>query len=56
MFISVPFSHSVMSDSCYPMNCSMPGLPVHHQLLEFIHAHMHTQSVLLTDLKCTYGT
>ena len=20
---------------CHPMNCSMPGLPVHHQLLEF---------------------
>ena len=20
---------------CYPMDCSMPGLPVHHQLLEF---------------------
>ena len=20
---------------CYPMNCNMPGLPVHHQLLEF---------------------
>ena len=41
MFISVPFSHSVMSDSCYPMNCSMPGLPVHHQLLEFIQTHVH---------------
>ena len=21
---------------CNPMNCSMPGLPVHHQLLEFV--------------------
>ena len=21
---------------CDPMNCSMPGLPVHHQLLEFV--------------------
>ena len=23
------------------MNCSMPGLPVHHQLLEFIQTHVH---------------
>ena len=23
------------------MNCSMPGLPVHHQLLEFIQTHIH---------------
>ena len=29
------FSCSVMSDSlCDPMDCSTPGLPVHHQLLE----------------------
>ena len=28
------FSRSVMSDLCDPMNCSMPGLPVHHQLSE----------------------
>ena len=24
---------------CDPMNCSMPGLPVHHQLPEFTHTH-----------------
>ena len=23
------------------MNCSTPGLPVHHQLLEFTHTHVH---------------
>ena len=23
------------------MDCSMPGLPVHHQLLEFTHTHVH---------------
>ena len=23
------------------MNCSTPGLPVHHQLLEFTHIHVH---------------
>ena len=26
---------------CNPMNCSMPGLPVHHQLPEFIQTHVH---------------
>ena len=26
---------------CDPMNCSMPGLPVHYQLLEFTQTHVH---------------
>ena len=26
---------------CDPMNCSMPGLPLHHQLLEFTQTHIH---------------
>ena len=26
---------------CDPMDCSMPGLPVHHQLPEFIQTHVH---------------
>ena len=26
---------------CDPMDCSAPGLPVHHQLPEFIHTHVH---------------
>ena len=26
---------------CDPMNCSMPGLPVHHHLLEFTQTHIH---------------
>ena len=26
---------------CDPMNCSMPGLPVHHQLPEFTQIHVH---------------
>ena len=26
---------------CYPMNCSMAGLPVHHQLPEFTQTHVH---------------
>ena len=38
---SVQFSHSVVSDSFDPTNCSMPGLPVHHQLPEFTQTHVH---------------
>ena len=41
MATTVQFSHSVMSDSLHPMNCSMPGLPVHHQLPEFTQTHIH---------------
>ena len=26
---------------CYPMDCSMPSLPVHHQLLEMAQTHVH---------------
>ena len=26
---------------CDPMDCSAPGLPVHHQLLEFTQTHVH---------------
>ena len=26
---------------CDPMDCSMPGITVHHQLLEFTHSHVH---------------
>ena len=26
---------------CDPMGCSMPGFPVHHQLLEFVQTHVH---------------
>ena len=26
---------------CDPMNCSTPGLPVHHQLPEFTQSHVH---------------
>ena len=33
-----------MSDFCNPTNCSMPGLPVHRQLLEFTQTHVHRVS------------
>ena len=26
---------------CYPMDCSMPGFPVHHKLLELAQTHVH---------------
>ena len=29
---------------CDPMNCSTPGLPVHHQLLELTQTHVHRVS------------
>jgi len=35
------FSRSVLSDSLNPMDCSMPGLPVHHQLPELTQSHVH---------------
>ena len=41
---SVQFSRSVVSDSCDPMNHSTPGLPVHHQLLEFTQTQVHRVS------------
>ena len=40
---SVQFSSVAQSCSalCNPMNCSMPGLPVHYQLPEFTQTHVH---------------
>ena len=29
---------------CDPMNCSTPGLPIHHQLLEFTQTYVHRAS------------
>ena len=40
-FSSVQFSHSVCPALCNPMNCSSPGLPVHHQLPEPTQTHVH---------------
>ena len=43
---SVQFSSVAQScpTLCDPMNRSMPGLPVHHQLLEFTQTHIHRVS------------
>ena len=40
---SVQFSSVAQScpTLCDPMNCSTPGLPVHHQLPEFTQVHIH---------------
>ena len=40
---SVQFSSVTQScpTLCDPMNCSTPGLPVHHQLPEFTQTHIH---------------
>ena len=35
------FSCSVISNSCDSMDCSMPGFPVLHYLLEFVQTHVH---------------
>ena len=35
--VSVQFSLTF----CEPMDCSMPDLPVHHQLQEFTQTHVH---------------
>ena len=42
-FSSVQFSSVVQlcPTLCNPMNCSTPGLPVHHQLPEFTQTHIH---------------
>ena len=41
--VSVQFSSVTQSclTLCDPMNCSTPGLPVHHQLPEFTQTHVH---------------
>ena len=43
IYIKVQFSSVTQScpTLCDPMNCSTPGLPVHHKLLEFTQTHAH---------------
>ena len=43
VFSSVHFSHSACPTLCEPIDCSTPGLPVHHQLPEFTQTHVHCQ-------------
>ena len=46
LLISVQFSWVTQScpTLCDPMNRSMPGLPIHHQLPEFTQTHVHRVS------------
>ena len=41
--MSVQFSSVAQScpTLCDPMDCNMPGFPVHHQLPEFAQTHVH---------------
>ena len=43
LLVSVHFSSvaQLCLTLCDPMNCSIPGLPVHHQLPEFTQIHVH---------------
>ena len=51
LHVIIPFAQCIenqfssVTQSCTslwdPMDCSMPGLPVHHQLLEFTQTHVH---------------
>ena len=45
---SVHFSHSVVSDSLQPMDCSAPGFPVNHQLQSLLKL-MSIESVTPTN-------
>ena len=42
-FSSVQFTQSCLT-LCDPMDCSTPGFPVHHQLLELTQIHVHQLS------------
>ena len=40
-FLSISSVAQSCPTLCDPINCSMPGLLVHHQLLEFTQTHVH---------------
>ena len=39
--LQISWQKHICPTLCDPMNCSMPGLPVHHQLPEFTQTHAH---------------
>ena len=41
MFVQFSTDAQSCLTPCNPMNCSIPGLPVHHQLPEFTQTHVH---------------
>ena len=44
MFISVTSVPQSCPTHCEPLNCSIPGIPVHHQLLELAQTRVHQVS------------
>ena len=54
--VSVQFSSITQSclTLCDPVDCSMPGLPVQHQLWEFTQTHVHWLSLHLICFKWIY--
>ena len=48
MLLHYPHQFSSVAQSCltlhHPMECSIPGFSVHHQLLELTEAHVHKVS------------
>ena len=59
-FSSVQFSSKNNNKSCqtfcYPTNCNMPGLPVHHQLPEFTQTHVHNLDSIFKSRDITLST
>ena len=52
MYIHIQFSSVTHSypTLCHPMDCSMPGFPVHHQLPELAQTHIHWSVVASNHL------
>ena len=50
------YQFSSVTQSCptlyNPMDCSMPGLPVHHQLLELAQTHVHPVNDAIQPSSC----
>ena len=44
LFLQFSWVTQLCPTLCDPMNCSTPGLPIHHQLLEFTQTHVHRVS------------
>ena len=49
--ISAQFSRSGMSNSSTPWTAALPGFPVHHQLPELAHTHVHRKEILISHGK-----